>query len=102
MNKSYCPNLKKMPVSALFDALSDSARLEIVLALLDKGEISCGECKTPLSKSTMSHHFKVLREAGLIQKREEGKIHYISLRTEEIEKRLPGFLELLSNLSKPL
>jgi DNA-binding transcriptional ArsR family regulator len=102
MTKSYCPNLKKMPVSTIFDALSDSARLEIILCLLEKTEISCGECKSPLSKSTMSHHFKVLREAGLIQKREEGKQHFISLRRDEIEKRLPGFLESLENLSKPL
>jgi DNA-binding transcriptional ArsR family regulator len=101
MKKNYCPNLTKMPLSTLFDALGDPARIDIILMLLDGKEVSCGQCKSPLSKSTMSHHFKVLREAGLIQKREEGKIHYISLRVEEIEKRLPGFLKLLTLIRKP-
>lgn len=102
MKKDYSPNLKKMPVSAIFYALSDSARIEILLALLEEKEISCGQCKTELSKSTMSHHFKVLREAGLIQRREEGKIHFISIREDEIEDRLPGLLKLLKSMKKPL
>lgn len=101
MKKNYCPNLKKMPLSTIFDALSDPARIEIILWLLEEKETSCGECKSTLSKSTMSHHFKVLREAGLIQRREEGKMHFISLRLEEIEDRVPGFLTLLMKIKKP-
>lgn len=101
MKKTYCPNLRKMPVSTLFDALSDPARIEIIQVLLEEKELSCGQCKTELSKSTMSHHFKVLREAGLIQRREEGKVHFISLREEEIELRLPGLLKMLQNLKGP-
>ena len=101
MKKDYCPNLKKMPLSSIFDALSDPARVEILLMLLDGNESSCGECKSTLSKSTMSHHFKVLREAGLIQRREEGKVHYLSLRVEEIEARVPGFLKMLKIVKEP-
>ena len=86
-----------MPLASIFYALSDPARLEILRALMTDSERSCGQCPSRLSKSTMSHHFKVLREAGLIQKREEGKIHYISLREEEIEAHLPGLLKLLRN-----
>ncbi|MFZ4713173.1 MAG: ArsR/SmtB family transcription factor [Bacteriovoracaceae bacterium] len=102
MKKTYCPNLKKMPISALFDALSDPIRIEIVLTLLDGEETSCGDCKSPLSKSTMSHHFKVLRECGIIQRRGEGKTHFLSLRVEEIEERMPGFLDVLRKLKKPM
>lgn len=101
MKAAYCPNLKKMPLSSLFYALSDPVRLKIIQSLIDEDEISCGECKSPLSKSTMSHHFKVLREAGLIQKRSEGTSHYLSLRRDEIENRLPGLLEILENASEP-
>lgn len=101
MKKTYSPNLKKMPISTLFDALSDPARIEIIQVLLEEKEISCGQCKTELSKSTMSHHFKVLRESGLIQRREDGKIHYISLREEEIESRMPGLLKVLKGLKGP-
>lgn len=102
MKSSYSPNLKKMPLSSIFYALSDPARLEIIRMLLEEDETSCGQCKTALSKSTMSHHFKVLREAGLIQRREEGKVHFISLREEELESRLPGFVELLRKCKGPL
>jgi DNA-binding transcriptional ArsR family regulator len=116
MKTLYCPNLKKMPASSLFDALSDPVRLEIVRNLLREDEVSCGECKVggvkssaartagkpALAKSTMSHHFKVLRDAGLITRREVGKVHYLSLRVDEIEARMPGLLDLLRELNRPL
>ncbi|MEO5969055.1 MAG: helix-turn-helix transcriptional regulator [Bdellovibrionia bacterium] len=102
MKSTYCPNLKKIPLSLIFYALSDPVRLEIVQALLEQDEISCGACKSPLSKSTMSHHFKVLRESGLIVKRGEGKVHYLSLRRVEIEARFPGLLIILGKLKGPL
>lgn len=101
MKNNYLPNLRKMPLSAVFDALSDPARIKIIQLLLEEDELSCGECKSGLSKSTMSHHFKVLREAGLIQRREEGKVHFISLRIEEIEIRLPGLLEMIKASKAP-
>jgi DNA-binding transcriptional ArsR family regulator len=95
-------SLKKIPLSLLFYALSDPARLEIIRGLMEEEEVSCGACKSSLSKSTMSHHFKVLREAGFIQRREEGKVHFISLRQKEIETRLPGLLSLLERAKTPL
>ena len=99
--KAHCPNVKKIPLSSLFYALSDPVRVEIILLLLKEKEFSCGQYPTSLSKSTMSHHFRVLREAGLINKREEGKVHYISLRTTELEERLPGFIAMLEHAKKP-
>lgn len=102
MQKNYCPNLKKMPLSVIFDALSDPARIEIILIILQQQEITCGQCKSPLSKSTMSHHFRVLQEAGIIQRREEGKTHYLSVRTGELEERLPGIISILKKVKRPL
>ncbi len=101
MKSCYAPNLKKMPLSAIFNALSDPARIEILQVLLREEELSCGQCKSPLSKSTMSHHFKVLREAGLIQRREEGKVHLNSVRAEELEARLPGLISVLKRAGGP-
>jgi DNA-binding transcriptional ArsR family regulator len=102
MKNTYAPNLKKMPLSSIFDALSDPVRIEVVLALLEQKEVSCGECTRHVSKSTMSHHFKVLKEAGIIQKREKGTVHFLSLRLEELESRLPGFIAVLSKAKGPL
>ncbi len=102
MRKSYLPSLNKVPMSAIFYALSDPVRLEIVRCLLSKNEVSCGEFKTSVAKSTMSHHFKVLREAGIIQKREEGTKQFNSLRKKEIEARFPGLLKMLTDSDGPL
>ena len=99
---AYSPDFRKMPLSAIFYALGDPVRLQIVLTLLEQKEISCGACKTRVSKSTMSHHFKVLRQAGLIQKREEGTVHYLSLKRSDITSRLPALLKLLEKATGPL
>jgi len=94
------PNLKKVQLSLIFNALSDPIRLSVVQALAEKDELSCGKCKSSLSKSTMSHHFKVLREVGLIQKRSVGKVHFISLRRRDIDERVPGLLKSILSSKK--
>jgi DNA-binding transcriptional ArsR family regulator len=47
----------------------------------------------PVSKSTLTHHLKVLREAGLTRTRSEGVQRLVSLRQDDIEGRFPGLLE---------
>lgn len=73
-------------------ALSDPVRLEIVRALRDGAELSCGRLDVPVSKSTLSHHLKVLRDAGLTHTRAEGVQRFVSLRTDDIEALYPGLL----------
>lgn len=102
MRNAPLPKVKDVPLSAIFYALSDPARLKVVLCLLEEGEVTCGQITYDVSKSTMSHHFKVLRQAGLIQKREEGTRQYNSLRKKEIEERCPGLLEALASSRRPL
>jgi DNA-binding transcriptional ArsR family regulator len=46
-----------------------------------------------VSKATRSHHFKVLREAGLTHTRAEGTHRFVSLRRDEVDERFPGLLE---------
>ncbi|ELQ08740.1 ArsR family transcriptional regulator, partial [Pseudomonas fluorescens BRIP34879] len=43
-------------------------------------------------KSSMSHHFRVLRDAGLVHTRSVGTTHMNSLRRDELETRFPGLL----------
>src|SRR5437870_12284088 len=73
-------------------ALSDPARIEIVRALAAEGERTCGTFDLGVSKATRSHHFKVLREAGLTRTRAEGTHRYVSLRRDEVDERFPGLL----------
>ena len=78
---------------AVLHALSDPARLAIVRALAQDGERSCGTFELGLSKATRSHHFKVLREAGVTHTRLEGTTRRVSLRRDDLDARFPGLLD---------
>ncbi|MFA7670520.1 MAG: helix-turn-helix domain-containing protein [Burkholderiaceae bacterium] len=73
-------------------ALSDPVRLEIVQRLANLAEASCGELDGGRPKSSMSHHFRVLRDAGLICTYRLGTTHMNSLRLADMEDRYPGLL----------
>jgi DNA-binding transcriptional ArsR family regulator len=66
-------------------------------------ERSCGSFHVRVSKSTCTHHFKVLREAGVIHQRQEGTARLNTLRVDDLEARFPGVLEtiLRAALSSP-
>ncbi len=79
-------------------ALSDPLRLRIVAQLADATtEISCSDCSVgeDVAKSTQSHHFKVLREAGLTRATPRGTRLMIRLRREDLETRFPGLLDTM-------
>ena len=84
--------------SAVFKALSDPTRREI-LRLLSRGERTAGELASSfeVTKPSMSHHFAVLKEAGLIESRRDGQQIYYSLNTtvlEDVLTRLWDYLGL--------
>jgi DNA-binding transcriptional ArsR family regulator len=90
----YEPDLVEVPVLTVLQALADSTRLEIVRGLAeDRGERLCGSFAPELAKATRSHHFKVLREAGLTRTRVDGTARYVRLRTEELRRIFPGLLD---------
>ena len=86
------PNPEDLTLERLLYALSDPVRLEIVRCLAGVAEATCGELDGGRPKSSMSHHFRVLREAGLVQTRNVGTTHMNSLRHEVLESRFPGLL----------
>jgi len=82
-------------------ALSDPIRLAIVRAIADaEGELSCNQMPVTISKSTASHHFKVLREAGVLDMRVEGTRRFHSIRRDELERRFPGLLDSVLNAAR--
>jgi DNA-binding transcriptional ArsR family regulator len=87
------PDLSTVPLPTVMQALADEARLEIVGALAVEGERVCGSFDLGLSKATRSHHFRVLREAGVTRTRVEGTTRHVSLRRDELEERFPGLLD---------
>lgn len=85
----------------MFKALADPTRLEMLRMLLTKadanGELACSVVfeTFPFSKSTVSFHFKVLREAGLTFTRKEARQTYFRLNRENFNRYLPEFLDTL-------
>jgi DNA-binding transcriptional ArsR family regulator len=78
----------------VLQALGDPIRLRIVRTL-DRADapIACHELELPVSKSTGSHHLKVLREAGVVTARVDGTRRYHTLRRDDLEARFPGLLD---------
>jgi DNA-binding transcriptional ArsR family regulator len=88
------PAREDIRLSDVLYALSDPTRQSIVKELAGKTGMSC-KCKdfeVDVAKSTVSHHMKVLREAGVTQTQLSGTMSFISLRREDLDARFPGLL----------
>jgi DNA-binding transcriptional ArsR family regulator len=86
------PDPEDFALERVFHALSDPVRLGIVLHLARVKEATCGELDGGRPKSSMSPHFRILREAGLVQTRVEGTMHQNTLRRAELDARFPGLM----------
>ncbi len=89
------PDRDAIELAAVLHALSDPMRLRIVAALAGGEERNCNSFGLPVVKSTCTHHFRVLREAGVIRQRQEGTARLNSLRRGDLEDRFPGLLRAI-------
>jgi DNA-binding transcriptional ArsR family regulator len=93
------PDIDQIPLERIFAALAEPARLATVRALAAVGETTCiqvtREAELSVSRSTMSHHLRILREAGLIRERAHGAAKMVTLREDELERRHPGLLDVV-------
>ena len=87
------PAPEDFALERIFNALSDTVRLDIVRHLSRVTEATCGELDGGRPKSSMSHHFRILREAGLVQTRVAGTVHQNTLRRAELDFRFQGLLD---------
>jgi DNA-binding transcriptional ArsR family regulator len=93
LRELFHPSIEQLSLSALLNALGDPIRLQIIKNLAISGETTCACCNIDLTKSALSHHFKVLRESGLINVRIDGKQRFLSIRYDDLKERFPGLLE---------
>jgi DNA-binding transcriptional ArsR family regulator len=93
MREPHHPPASELELASVLHALSDPARLAIVRHLASGHECACGGFDLDLSKATLSHHYRVLREAGLVKARPDGRRRLLSLRQEDLNARFPGLLE---------
>jgi DNA-binding transcriptional ArsR family regulator len=90
------------PLQQVLAALADPVRLEMVRRLADaEGRTAaCSLLYNGIGKSTASHHFKTLREAGVTQRIvEDGQTHQ-RLRTDDVEAAYPGVLTSILGVSR--
>jgi DNA-binding transcriptional ArsR family regulator len=99
MRTLHHPRIDEIALPDVLHALSDPVRLQIVRALAER-EQSCSSVEASVSKSTLSHHFKVLREAGVTHTRVNGTHRLVSIRRDELEERFPGLLDSVLGASR--
>jgi DNA-binding transcriptional ArsR family regulator len=94
------PSREDITLAAVLAALADPMRLRIVKSLLAKNDcMSCTEAAPcpGMAKSTLSNHFRILREAGLIQTSKKGVEHRNVVREADINARFPKLLKTILN-----
>lgn len=97
------PSKDEITLAGVLSALGDPVRLNIVKSLMkNDGCMSCSEASPcpSIPKSTLSNHFRVLRESGLIRTTKQGVEHRNVIRDDDIKKKFPGLLETVIKLAK--
>ncbi len=88
------PERDQLQLVEVLQALGDPVRLRLVRILDDAdGAMCCAEIPLTVSKSTGSHHLKVLREAGVVRAQVDGTRRYYTLRRDDLEACFPGLLD---------
>lgn len=99
MREAFHAELANVTLAEAMNGLSDPLRLRIVALLAVNGEMECNQIYDFLgiSKSNASHHFRILRECGLIRRLHSGQQQSACLRADEFSARFPGLLEAVIN-----
>ncbi|GGW11990.1 transcriptional regulator [Streptomyces capoamus] len=90
------PDREEIRLEGVLHALSDPMRLRIVRELAaGEAELSCSQFELPVTKSTTTHHFRVLRESGVIRQVYRGTAKMNGLRRDDLDGLFPGLLDSL-------
>src|SRR6266702_1918888 len=91
------PEAEDFQLPRILAALADPHRLSTVRYVASNGESWCTqvmqEAGLTMTKSTFSHHLRILREAGILTKRIQGTKGYTRLRREDLDRRFPGLMD---------
>jgi DNA-binding transcriptional ArsR family regulator len=88
------PAREAIRLEDVLHALSDPMRLRVVRTLAGEArELACSDIPLPVSKSTTTHHFRVLRECGVISQVYRGTAKMNALRREDLDALFPGLLD---------
>jgi DNA-binding transcriptional ArsR family regulator len=90
------PDRDQIRVDGVLSALGHPVRLAAVRVLDGADERNCGSVLAELgitSKSTMTHHWRVLRDSGVIFQEPSGRENLLTLRRADLDARYPGLLD---------
>ena len=101
------PAAEAFQLPRILAALSDPNRLAAVRFVARNGESWCAQVMEqallPMTKSTFSHHLRILRESGVLTKRIQGARGYTSLRKADLDSRFPGLIDsIVDAVSEPV
>ncbi|GGZ39309.1 putative HTH-type transcriptional regulator YczG [Streptomyces inusitatus] len=88
-----------LTLASVLYALGDPLRLELVRRVAADPGMTCAPGGLKVPKSTLTNHWRILREAGVIRMAADGRFRRIWLRAEELENRFPGLLDTVLRLS---
>lgn len=92
------PDIANITLQGVLEALADPVRRSIVRQLANGGEdVACGSFDITVTRSTGTHHFKVLRQTGVIRQYYVGTVKMNTLRADDLEALFPGLLVTLIN-----
>jgi DNA-binding transcriptional ArsR family regulator len=94
------PSIDSFDLTVILSALADPARRALMAAMYGNGEpINCSavaeSTDLDLSTATISHHYRVLREAGLTRTVTQGRTRVVTVRRDDVESRFPGLLDAI-------
>lgn len=96
------PDVVELSLDAVLSALADPVRRRIVVQLANGcHDQACIAFELPVGRSTATHHFRVLRLAGIIEQRYQGTAILNTLRTACLEERFPGLLPAIVGAETP-
>lgn len=96
------PDRAALTIEAVIRGLDHPVRLRVVRTLAAAGhEMTCEAILPDMTKSSASHHWRVLRECGLVEQRREGRYLYQRLRREDLDSRFPGVLSAVIGNALP-
>ncbi|MCI2420123.1 helix-turn-helix domain-containing protein [Saccharopolyspora sp. K220] len=89
------PEIEDVAIDDVLQALADPTRRRIVRLLIDEGDRPCGTFGLNIAASTLSHHFRTLRKAGILRQYDSGRRRINTLRLTELDNRFPGVVHTI-------
>jgi DNA-binding transcriptional ArsR family regulator len=90
------PTREQLRLSAVLEALANPLRLQVVVRLTQEPAVSgCGELMPEISRSTASHHLRMLRDSGVMRLIRDGRYLRPVLRRDDLDARFPGLLDAI-------